>query len=388
MKNLSTILKIWKTEILTILKDPATILIMIIGLFMYSMFYAVPYSGELTRNVPVGVIDQDNTALSRKFIQSINSTEMIEVSSRPDTKNSAEQELFSDKIKAYIIVPKDFEKDVLSGKKTNVSLYSDSSYLLLYKQVANGTLTTSGYLSGALEIKKLRKKGLSEKQSTGIVKPFDYVEIPLYNPAGGYETYILPVVLVLIIQQTMLVGVGLLGGTKRERKREYCKNSNKPWVITIGNSLAYVSLYLLHATFFFVVIPHMYSYKSTLNLGLLFSVIVLFLFAVSFLAQALIFFFKERESSLMALVVTSLPMVFIPGFVWPKEAIPMWIRLLGNLIPATPGIDGIVRVNQMGANFFQIRHDIIHLIFLCVLYFVLACLSTKNICSKDEEKLH
>lgn len=80
------------------------------------------------------------------------------------------------------------------------------------------------------------------------------------------------------------------------------------------------------------------------------------------------------------LVVTSLPLIFLPGFVWPKEAMPLWLIVGSKFIPATSAMDGLTRVNQMGANFSQVQGDFWILIALCILYFALACQAIKKLC--------
>ncbi|MDD3237511.1 MAG: ABC transporter permease [Candidatus Gastranaerophilales bacterium] len=384
-KDFLTILKIWKTELIAVLTDPATVLIMIIALFMYSMFYSIPYSHEVAKNIPISAVDNDNSVLSRKLIKDINSTDSVDIVSQPVNKNEAQVEFYKGKTLGFIVIPKDFEKHLLEGKKTQLSLYADSGYLVMYKQVAGGVMSTAMTLSSGIEVNKLRMAGVTKKQALGVVRPFISVDMPLFNPSGGYETYIFPVVLVLIMQQTLLVGVGVLGGTKRERKGAFCKVASEPWQIVLGNSLAYVTLYLSHSIFFFIVIPLLFSFRAPENIPLLALCVFPFLFAVSFLAQALTIFFNEREDGLMFVVVLSLPMVFVPGFVWPKEAIPTWLNFVADFVPATRGIDAIVRINQFGASFAQVKWDFVILIALCFLYFLLACLAIKHVCIHHEE---
>ncbi len=387
---IKNILKIWKNEIISMFKDPGALLIMVGGVFMYSLFYLVPFSNQILRDVPVGVVDFDNSSLSRELIRNLDSNEFIKVFSRPRDMKDAETQFYENKIKAYVLIPKDFEKDIFRGGNSFVSLFEDSSYLIIYKQVTTGVQTTAGALGAKLEIGKFMKKGLSKQQAMRIKLPFEFVQVPLYNPAGSYENYIYPLVLILILQQTMLVGAGLLGGTKREfcekaRKKgdltaHFCEFTQNPMEIVLGRSFAYVSLYLFYSIFCFLAYPSLFVYAMTYNIGLLYLFLVPFFFSVSFLAQALVYFYTERENSLMILVVVSLPMIFLPGFVWPKESMPFWVISFSKFIPATSAMDGLTRVNQMGASFPQVQVDFYWLIGLCILYFILACKVTKNLC--------
>ena len=382
MKN---IIDIFKHELKTIFTDPGAILVMIIGALMYSFAYTIPFSNHILTDVPIGVVDNDNSALSRELIRDLDSSEFVKVASRPVDVDEAKEQYFENNIRAYVVIPRDFERDIYRGGNSYVAAFEDSAYMIIYKQVASGLLTTTGTLSAKLEIGKFMKKGLSKQQAIGIKLPFEFVQIPLFNPIGSYQNYIYPLVLILILQQTMLVGTGLLGGTRRERYQrgiipKFCEYSDKPYEIVLGKSLAYVSIYFCHSMFYFLVLPALVNYRMSYNMPLLFLFLIPFLFAIAFLGQTLVYFFAQRESSLLALVVTSLPMIFLPGFVWPKEALPVWIFAFSKLIPATATMDGLVRVNQMDAMFYQVQNDFWLLLALCVLYFYLACRVAKGLC--------
>lgn len=385
VQSMKNILNIFKNEIIAMLKDPGTLLIMIVGVFLYSVFYSIPFVNQILRDVPIGVIDMDNSSISREFVRNLDSNEFVSVVSRPMDFTQAQEQFFANKIRGFVLIPRDFEKNLLRGGSSSMALFEDSAYLLVYKQVSTGVLTTAGSLSAKLEIGKFMKKGLSKQQAMNIKLPIEFVQIPLYNPAGGYENYIYPLVLVLILQQTMLVGVGLLGGTLKElvskcQKSKYCDFSDNPVEIVLGKSFAYTSFYMAHSLIYFLAFPALFVYEMTYNIPLMLLLLIPYLFSIAFLGQALIWFYSERENSLLMLVVTSLPLIFLPGFVWPKEAMPLWLVLSSKLIPATSAMAALTRVNQMGANFHQISGDFWTLVALCILYFYLACQVAKKLC--------
>lgn len=377
MDKIKSILKIFIEELRVIYKDPATLLVMVFGVVAYSMFYAIPYSTELIRDIPIAVIDNDHSSISRKLIEDIDATENVKVIEQSTNIEEALDYFYQGKIYGYVVIPKDFQKDIKSTKTADIGLYTDSGYLIIYKQVVTGIMTATGTLSAKIEVKREMKKGTPRKLAITKANPVDYIEMPLYNPSGGYESYIYPLVLVLILQQTMLVAVGLLGGTRREKNADK-DIKNIPQTI-LGRGLAYSFVYFFHALFFFMVIPVMFSFAHTKDYFSLLLIIIAFLLASSFLAQAINIFFKKREDSFLLIVATSVPMIFLPGFIWPKEAIPQWLNILASFLPSTIAIDGITKINQMGANFMEVVHDFIFLILLGILYFSLANISQKTI---------
>ncbi len=397
----SDIIKILKNEFVEIFKDPGSSLIMVGAIFLYSLFYTIPFANNALRNVPIGVVDNDNTSLSQKFIRDLNATEYIEVIETPKDIEDAKSEYYKNKIRAFVLIPKDFERDIKRGNPSFVSSYTDSAYLIIYKNIATAVATVAGETGAKIEVGTLMKKGTPKEVAKSLVNPVEFVQNPLYNPIGSYQNYIYPLILIMILQQTMLIGVSMLNATLRERIsgfKERGENgnwkltklnainpySNNPIEIVIGKSLAYVLLYFIYALIFFLIFPTLVTYDMTYNLIPMFLILVPFLFASAFLGISLVYFCKKREISFFIMIVSSVPLIFLPGFVWPKESIPTVLNVLSKFIPFETAADGLVKINQMGASFCQVQKDFWILLGLCCLYFVAACYTMKKIKSEIE----
>ena len=397
----SDIIKILKNEFVEIFKDPGSSLIMVGAIFLYSLFYTIPFANNALRNVPIGVVDNDNTSLSQKFIRDLNATEYIEVIETPKDIEDAKSEYYKNKIRAFVLIPKDFERDIKRGNPSFVSSYTDSAYLIIYKNIATAVATVAGETGAKIEVGTLMKKGTPKEVAKSLVNPVEFVQNPLYNPIGSYQNYIYPLILIMILQQTMLIGVSMLNATLRERIsgfKERGENgnwkltklnainpySNNPIEIVIGKSLAYVLLYSIYALIFFLIFPTFVTYDMTYNLIPMFLILVPFLFASAFLGISLVYFCKKREISFFIMIVSSVPLIFLPGFVWPRESIPTVLNVLSKFIPFETAADGLVKINQMGASFCQVQKDFWILLGLCCLYFVAACYTMKKIKSEIE----
>ncbi len=397
----SDIIKILKNEFVEMFKDPGSSLIMVGAIFLYSLFYTIPFANNALRNVPIGVVDNDNTSFSQKFIRNLNATEYIEVIETPKDIEDAKSEYYKNKIRAFVLIPKDFERDIKRGNPSFVSSYTDSAYLIIYKNIATAVATVAGETGAEIEVGTLMKKGTPKEVAKSLVNPVEFVQNPLYNPIGSYQNYIYPLILIMILQQTMLIGVSMLNATLRERIsgfKERGENgnwkltklnainpySNNPIEIVIGKSLAYVLLYSIYALIFFLIFPTFVTYDMTYNLIPMFLILVPFLFASAFLGISLVYFCKKREISFFIMIVSSVPLIFLPGFVWPRESIPTVLNVLSKFIPFETAADGLVKINQMGASFCQVQKDFWILLGLCCLYFVAACYTMKKIKSEIE----
>lgn len=378
--------QIIKTEWKNFLSDSGATLVMIIGVMGYSLFYALPYSTEIIKEAPVGVVDYDNTDLSRTFARNLDTSDAVKVVSNQLSLQEAEKQFYKNKIKGFVIIPKDFEKDVLRGKQSAVDLFADSAYMIIYKAVYSGTVQTAVSLGARIEVGKLMKSGVPKQLAMTLKQPFEFVQVPLYNPAGGYETYVYPSILVMILHQTLVVGLGLMQGTKNELREEYCKKEDCLPLVLFARCTTYVLLYLFYSIVIFLVFPALFVYPMAYNIIPLFLLLIPMYYSAAFFAHTISYFFKTRESALLILVVTSLVFIFLPGFIWPKEAIPLPVNFLALFVPSTCGIDGIIKINQLNGTFWDVRYDFLWLIFLCALYFLVSVYSLKRLNSNINKK--
>ena len=375
MKNF---LSIVKSEFNHFFHEYGAILIMVVGVIVYSLFYAMPYSSEVIKDAPIAVIDFDRTNLSREFTKNLNATDYVKVVSTPTSMHEAQKDFYRNKTRGIAVIPKDFEKDILRGRQSTIAIYADTSYLIIYKSVYTGTVQTAINMGARIEVGKLMKSGVPKQLAMNIKQPFEFVQTPLYNAAGGYETYVYPSILVMILHQTLVVGLGLMQGTRNELKENYCKKEEDIPFTLFARCTTYVLLYLFYSLIIFLIFPAIFVYPMAYNIIPLFALLIPMYYAAAFFSHTISYFFKTRESALLILVVTSLIFIFLPGFIWPKESIPQWINILAEFIPATSGVDGIIKINQMGGTFWNIKYNFLWLIFLCIFYFILSCRIMKS----------
>ncbi|MBR1753440.1 ABC transporter permease [bacterium] len=365
-------IKIIRTEFNTFFHDAGAMLIMVIGVFAYSLFYSIPYSAEVIKDAPIGLIDMDNSTMSHEFSRDLNSSDFVEIISNPLSIEDAKKEFYKENIRAFLVIPKDFEKDIKKGRQTTVSLYADTSYMIIYKAVYQGVVQTAMETGAKIEVAKLIKKGIPKQMAITLKKPFEFVQTPLYNAQGGYKTYVYPVILILILHQTLIIGLGLMQGTLTELGGKFCrKEKNIPFIL-FAKCSAYVLLYLFYSVIIFLIFPALFNYPMSYNIVPLFVLLILMYYTAAFFSYTISLFFKARESSLLILVVTSLVFIFIPGLIWPRESMPMIVNAASFFVPATCAIDGITKINYMGATFWDVKYDILWLAFLCFLYFNLS----------------
>lgn len=216
--------------------------------------------------------------------------------------------------------------------------------------------------------------------------PVDVESEPLFNPTGGYASYIVPAAFLLIVQQSLFTGVASLGGAVFEKGGRESRRRRGGLRAVLGQGLAHLLLASPGLALYLIVLPHFYGF-STLGDPLdLLAMAVPFVLSVSFQAQFVGAWFKRRESGVLLFMAVGLPLFFLVGVAWPLEALPPALRAASRIFPSTSAIDGLVRINQMGASLHDVSRDWLTLWVLTGVYAVLGAIATYR-ANKEETPL-
>ena len=143
----------------------------------------------------------------------------------------------------------------------------------------------------------------------------------------------------------------------------------------LGRGIAHLTIYLPALALYFIVLPRVYGFSTLGHPLQLFALASLFTLATSFMAQAAGAWFKHPETPTLIFLGTSLPQLFLTGFSWPREAIPAPVLKAGYIFPSDFAIDGLVRIDQLGATLWEMARDWRGLWALAIIYFALAVIS-------------
>lgn len=367
-QGIEDVFYILKDELKNVFRDAGVLIFFFLVPFAYPLLYSFIYNNEVVHEAKLVVVDQSDSFLSREFIRRVNATaDVVVVSSCTDME---EAKRMLDRKKAYGILyfPSSFSKDVYRGEQATVSLYCDMSSLLFYKAFLLSATEVS--LDMGKEIQLHRMPGTSDKQEEITIDPIPYESVTLFNPSMGFASFLVPAILILVIQQTLILGIGMLGGTMRERNRVRALNpmsQHLPYALRLGDfqfngtlrivfgkSLTYLLLYVIVCIWVLTVVPRLFDLPQVGDPLTVLLFILPYLFACIFFAMALSGFMITRESPMLVFVFTSVILLFISGISWPKEAIPPFWKTVGYIFPSTPGIQGFVRINTCGATLNEV----------------------------------
>ncbi len=289
----------------------------------------------------------------------------------------AQQALFDRRVFSILEIPPNTERDVLKGNAARLPAYVDSSYFLVFNRTLQGILEAVSATNIADVARGLRLDGAPARLALAAVSPAELLSEPLYNPTGGYASYVVPAAFVLIIQQTLLMGAAMLTARGLEQWRGTGFAAPGPGRL-LGRGLAHLTVYVPALALFLMVLPRIYGFSTLGGTGDLLLFAVPFVLATSFMGQAAGSFFRHRETAVLVFVATTLPQFFLVGVSWPREMVPPMLDQLRRIFPSESAIDGLVRIGQMGARLAEVRGDWLVLWLLAMLYFVLAVAASRR----------
>lgn len=376
MKSILNIFQIWYREIGNIFRDKGIMIFILFVPLAYPLLYSYVYTNEVVREVPVAVVDESHSELSRELLRKMDASPDMKIVAYCDNLSAAQEMIRRQEVYGIVRIPSDFTRELWNGNQAPIGLYCDMSSMLYYKAL----LLTATNVS--LEVNKDIKvshylPSTTDRQAEITRMPIDYDYVPLYNPQSGFAAFLIPPVLMLIIQQTLLLGIGMSTGNSREHHmgsvipfHPWYKN---PVHIVIGKALPYFMLYIILGVYMFAVVTRLFTLPQLGHYTTFIAFLVPFVLACIFLAMVLSSFIYRREDSILLLVFLSVPMLFLSGLSWPASDMPAFWKYFSYLFPSTFGMNGYVRITSSGARLSDISSEYIALWIQAGVYFLLAC---------------
>ncbi|CAO3424508.1 ABC transporter permease [Azospirillum argentinense] len=361
------LLAVFRHELGRIVSVRPAFAVLVVAAGLYALFYPQPYVNEALRDVPIAVVDQDGTAASRDLARRVDATPDVAVALLLPDLPSAERAVHERRVSGILLIPQRFERELLHGRPSPVALHADASYFLIHQRVAGAITAVARTLGVEIESARLVGAGIDPALALAATDPMPLTAVPLFNPQGGYATYLLPAAFVLILQQLLLIGTGVLGTTP-----DPGRPAAGAAATVLGKGLAYLALEALVVPFYLVALPYLYGLPRLGPVTTILVFAVPFVLAVGGLGLALSAVFRTPLAVQLTAAAVGLPFFFLAGFAWPMEAMPAAIRLAATLVPSTAAIDGFVRIAQLGAPLSEVRGPFLTLWALAALYTGLA----------------
>lgn len=317
-------------------------------------------------DLPVAIINLDQTPTSFEVIRQINSSPKIKLH-HYDTLSKAQLDLHSRKQFAIIIIPQNFEKNLLRGQNTIVPIYGDATNRLANGQIQQAITDVYQQLADTYNKQLLYKQGYSENQAEVLLHPIKSIRTDLYNPGINFAAITMPGLLIMLLQQSLL-----MASTRTSIALYIAHNGKTPLHIHLGAMTGLLPIWLFLTITLLVFWPAIMGFRQTASIPELLILAIPFLFAVMAMGKFVMQCLRNVELIYLTLTFIPTPVFYFSGAIWPASSMPDFIWYLSRLLPSTWATKMLAGTNQLGLSIWAVWPDILILMLLTLVYSLLA----------------
>ncbi len=362
-----------------IFTDLGVVVLLLVVPVVYPALYSFIYYPEVVHDLPVSVVDLSHSPASRDYIRSLNATPEVKIEHYCLSMEEAIVRFKKGQSNGIVVIPENFSNNIATGQQAVISVYADMKFFLHYKAIMMGSAFVTLQKGSDIQIERLMAGGLSAHQADIQANPILLNGNAMANSAGGFASYGIPAALMLIIQQTLVLSIGILAGTARERHAGGLlvppdRRRIGTLRLVVGKSAAYFTIYLILSVYMLAFIPRIFGYPQMAGAGELSALLIPYLLSAIFMGMTLSVLFKNRESPMLLYLFASFPLLFLSGIIWPLSNMgPLWLAVR-EIFPSSNAMYGFIKMNTLGAGISETRSEIMALWVQSGIYFLMACL--------------
>ena len=389
---LNDTLAVIRAEFRTMFKDRGVVIMLVLAPLAYPVLYGLIYKNETLTKVPVAAVDCSKSQNSRELLRHMDATQSVQIAYRFNSLEEAKKAFNKKMVHGVVYIPADFAKKLNYGDQTTVSIYCDISSFMYYRIINQACTNCILDMNKRIQLDRLNANGIAGEEAEIIANPVQYSGTALYNEGAGFASFLLPALLIIILQQTLFLGIGMITGTSREENRFHelvstTVHREKILRVIIGKSSCYFALYGAWSFFMLGVIPHVFDLPHIGISADLILFIIPFLFSVIFFSMTVSVFLPNRETGMMLFLSFSLVLLFISGFSWPPSNIHWFWKTFAWIFPSTSGVQGYLKINTMAGTLRTVSQEYISLWIQTGLYFMTTYLTYRWQIKRSSKKL-
>lgn len=371
---LKSMVRVFRRELSLIFSDMGALIFFFALPLLYPIVYTLIYYPQVVTELPVAVVDNSRTEASRNLVRIASASPSISIYAQCANMQEAKELYGNNEVVAVMNIPADYAQKIGRGEQATVPVYFEMSLLLRYRALLSALSDIQLKIASDVTETRIEAVGASAAGMGGGL-PIQSHSTFLGNPGQGFASFIMPGVFMLIIQQSMVLGICLLTGTSNERRRR--NRGYDPMAIEAsplariwGKALSYTVLYIPATIYMVHILPEIFLLPHTQGIAQYVLFILPYLLASAMFGMFIAGLCTERESAFMIVVFTSLIFLFLSGITWPRYAMPSFWKLLSDLVPATWGVEGFIRINSNGASLAESARPFLWLWGLTAAYFL------------------
>lgn len=222
MRFLRNTWAVLQRELVRMTHQPMYLTLMLVLPLLSFAFFALLFNQGVARNIPIAILDEDHTTLSRKVAQMIDDTPTAMVAYDIQDIDEGERLMREGRVMAIVQIPAFFEKCILSNTQTHIENYVSGTNITVNGLLSKDIQTAVTTFSAGIQLQLLTKQGLTERQAMAQLMPVRFDRHVLFNPYINYGYYLapsfLPMMLLIFVVLTTVFSIGteLKNATARE----------------------------------------------------------------------------------------------------------------------------------------------------------------------------
>lgn len=381
-------LEVLKRELSLVTHDKDIIIIILIAPVFYALFYNSIYINKSEKDVPVAVVDMDNSEFSKEFIKRLDAHQLTSVNIVVADPEEAKGLLNKMNVQGVIVISYEAEKNLKLKKGTTITANLNTTRFLVSNDINKAVNEVAFSFGNEYRQIYFQNIGYNSSEAEGMTEPLKSDIRPMFNTSETYGEFLIPGLLVLILHQTLLIGLSESIANEREMKTLsllYELSGRNTFAAISGKLTFYFIVFGAYAYFFYVVTFSLFKINFMGSVSAVIIMTILFIISTSFFSVLISSFFKKKILSLQFLAFTSYPIFLVSGYVFPTHSMPKVIQVIADCLPVTPYLNAFIRITQMGAGWSNIIPQFYHLSIITVVLVIISLARMKVLFMKNIE---
>ena len=363
---MNCLIQIITDEIKAIFTNKYYIFLVCIFPFLDFLFLGGIYFHGYVKNMPIAVIDNDNTKLSRTITRYLNTSYAFDVNYKLSDVNELKNLFAENKIFMGIVIPKDTQKNIKKSLPTDISFYIDGSNFLTANLSEIEGVNIIGTINAGLKSTMMKKRGIQAAHAKSMMLPIRNDTSKLFNPSYNYGYFLTPGLWLSVLGQLFLMFGTLTIGKKLEEKNYKTKNI---FYFIFGKLFVYTIISIIYFEILFRIFFPAFLIPFDGNTSGAIILSTLFIISTILLGMLMSAVTGNRLDGLKGCLLIGAPAFLLSGYTWPLDQMPTLIRTISYLIPLTSYLEGFRKIFQQNMQIEFILPFAKTLIILILLYF-------------------
>jgi ABC-2 type transport system permease protein len=347
------ILRIAKKEITFLIATPPVLLVLLVAPIAYPFFYNYLYVQKFETGVPCSVSDLDRSRASRSLIRSLDATEQLRITGVVPHLISVRDSLEKGSVQGVIVIPQGFERDLLRHRRPVLRVYVNTTRFMIAVDVGKGISEAIAKTGRDILAQTFSEAGLTRELSRRMAQPLLLRSESLANTLECYGDFIIPALLLLILQQSLFVGTAAASARRsfRERGKPF---SAEVLVSIAGRTLPYFLLYGVYASLFFSVQYKIWNIPFNGSAAVVAALTAIHLATIIIMGFLFGSLCTSRLTALVIGMFSSYPIFLLSGLAWPATSMPQYLRMLSYAFPSTHYFPAVLSAARMNAGWSDV----------------------------------